>query len=51
MNVIMNPYIPSIEFGLPPYHIDFGALGPIMISSQCISAFYIVLQWVSVGGA
>ncbi len=48
MNVIMNPYIPSILFGLPPYHIDFGALGPIIMPSN-VSAFYIVLQWITTG--
>jgi len=46
--VIMNPYNISPGFGLPPYQIDFGGLGPIMLPSN-VSAFYIVLQWVSSG--
>jgi hypothetical protein len=48
MNIIMDPYIPSIIFGLPPYHIDFGDLGPIMLPNN-VSAFYIVIQWMSAG--
>lgn len=48
LNFIMPFFVPSILFGLPPYHIDFGALGPIMTPTN-VSGFYIVVQWMNVG--
>jgi len=48
LNFIMPFFVASILFGLPPYHIDFGALGPIMTPTN-VSEFYIVVQWMNVG--
>jgi hypothetical protein len=48
MSTIMAPYIPSFTFGLPPYHIDFGSLGPTMTSNN-VTDFYIVVQWITTG--
>jgi len=47
MDIIMAPFVASPAL-LPPYQIDFGDLGPIMLPDN-VTDFYIVLQWISSG--
>jgi len=45
---VLMPFCNFSISGLPPYHIDFGALGPIMTPDN-VSDFYIMVQWITAG--
>lgn len=44
LQIIMNPIIPSVALGLPPYEASFGDAGPVFTVSN-VSDFYVVVQW------